>query len=258
MADVPPLPLPYTFVLPVKALSVAKSRVDAAPEARAALALAMAVDVAAAAGEVGRVLVVTDDERAATALAVDHVEPDVPGAGLSAALAHGAAVAAARWPDDGVVLLAADLPCLTAAALTAVLHTVPVPARSVPAGSVPARSRSARQPRHAGTNGVGVVADASGVGTVLLAATAGTVVHPAYEGGSFAAHRGQGAADLTGYAAPGLRRDVDTVADLQQALAIGIGPATAAALAAYRESWRRVGVSGGQPPGVTGSVHLGL
>ncbi len=219
--------VPFTVVLPVKVLALAKSRLGADPAARAALALAMAVDVAAVARSVGRVLVVTDDPLAAASLAADHIEPDVPGAGLSAAVAHGALVASRQWPSDGVMALAADLPALKAADLTALTPTLFV---------------RTRQMRRARTPNVGVVADAGGVGTALLVAAAGTTMEPSYEGGSFAAHRAAGAADLTPYAGPGLRRDVDTVADLLAAIALGVGPATTAALERHRDAWRAAGL----------------
>ena len=211
--------VPFTFVLPVKVLAVAKSRLGADPGARAALALAMAVDVAAAARAVGRVLVVTDDPQVAAALS-DPAVPDLPDAGLSAAVAHGAQVAAERWPGDGVIALAADLPAISAASL----HDVVAGMRRSPA------------------SGSWVVADAGGIGTAVLATAPGTTMVPAYEGPSFAAHRAAGAADLTPYAAPGLRRDVDTVADLTAAIALGVGPATSAALELHRDAWRAAGL----------------
>lgn len=203
-----------TVVLPVKQLALAKSRLRASPAARAALALAMAQDVALVAASAGPVLVVTDDPVAASSVAASWIEPDLPRAGLSAALAHGVTVARRRRPQAGVVVLAADLPALTVGGLAAVLRA-----------------------------GTGVVADAEGFGTVLLSAAAGAPLVPAYEGGSFARHRAGGAADLTGYADGRLRRDVDTVADLAAALSLGVGPATAATVAAYRSDWRAAGLA---------------
>jgi len=40
------------------------------------------------------------------------VVPDLPAAGLNEALLHGATVAAAEFPGNGVVALSADLPAL--------------------------------------------------------------------------------------------------------------------------------------------------
>jgi 2-phospho-L-lactate guanylyltransferase len=214
----------FTAVLPVKELALAKSRLGPASPARSALALAMAQDVAVAAGLVCTVLVVTDDPLAASDIPATHIEPDRPRSGLTAAVVHGVAVALRRDPGTGVVVLAADLPALRPAALAAVLRALDRPEPPTP--------RTA-----------GVVADAAGIGTVLLAAAAGTTLVPAFEGGSFAKHRAGGAVDLTGLADAGMRRDVDTVADLAAAVQLGVGAATAAALARYREVWRAAGLT---------------
>ncbi|HEV7207222.1 MAG TPA: 2-phospho-L-lactate guanylyltransferase [Mycobacteriales bacterium] len=202
----------WTVVLPVKELARAKSRLGGDPGARAVLALAMARDVVAAVqacGSVRKILVVTDDPRAGEAFAGSClVVPDLPRAGLSAAVAHGAELAAERWPGSGIVALASDLPALTARALADILAHI-APGRSV-------------------------VADLSGEGTVLLAATPGIPLLPAYEGASLAAHVGSGARNLSRWAATGLRRDVDTVDDLVAALELGVGQATAQAAQAWR------------------------
>ena len=209
----------WTAVLPVKELAIAKSRLGATAEARAALALAMARDVAAAAvgcSVVGAVLLVTDDPLVADKVPADRVEPDVPRAGLSAAVAHGASAALSRWHRSGVVVLAADLPALTSATLADVLSAL--------------------------VDDRGVVADAAGSGTVLLATRPGTPLAPSYEGPSFLAHRASGAVDLTSVAAAGVRRDVDTVDDLAEALVLGVGPATWESVREHRASWQAAGL----------------
>ncbi len=202
----------WTVVLPIKELAVAKSRLAGDPGARATLALAMARDVVAAAqacGAVEEIIVVTDDSRVKQALGVSClVVPDLPRAGLSAAIAHGAQAASSRWPDYGILALAADLPALTSRSLADVLVQ-----------AAPGRS---------------VVADFAGSGTVLLAATPGTRLRPAFEGASLAAHVSSGARDLTRWATAALRRDVDTVEDLATAISLGVGASTAQAA----ESWR--------------------
>jgi 2-phospho-L-lactate guanylyltransferase len=71
------------------------------------------------------------------------------------------------------------------------------------------------------------VPDAEGAGTTLLAVRPGVSLAPAFGAGSAARH-GSGAVALD--AGPGLRRDVDTAADLQAAADVGLGPATAAVL----------------------------
>jgi len=195
-------------VVPVKRLAIAKSRLSAFGSAgRQSLALAFAEDVvraAVACAPVRRVLVVTDDPRAAAALAAlgADVRADLPGAGLNPALAHGAQVLRAGVGGLGVATVSADLPALRPQDLGAALGQ---------------------------TRGRAFVADSAGSGTTMLAAAAGTPLRPAYGPGSAALHRASGAVELAG--AAGLRRDVDLPADLAEAVALGVGPSTAAALA---------------------------
>ena len=196
----------WGVVVPVKRLGVAKTRLRPYDGGvRRALALAMASDVVAAAWAcpgVVEVLVVTNDPDAADVLAAQgaRVVPDEPEAGLDAALLHGAARLA---PGLGAAALTADLPALLPEDLQAALHQVDA--------------------------GRGVVADAHGTGTTLLAASGGTPLRPAYGPGSLERHVRDGARALA--AAPGLRQDVDTPADLARALRLGVGPRTAAVAA---------------------------
>jgi 2-phospho-L-lactate guanylyltransferase len=193
----------WTVVLPVKRLADGKSRLRGAlpgvPHER--LALALALDTAAAALEVAPVVAVTADPAAASALAELGVQvlPDVPG-GLNASFAHGAAAASA---GTSVAALAGDLPALRAADLAAALG----------------QACGARR----------YVADAAGTGTALLTAPVGRVLDPRFGPGSAAAHTASGAVPLDG-PWPGLRRDVDTAADLTAAVALGVGRHTAALL----------------------------
>ena len=218
-------PASWTVLLPLKPLTAAKTRLDH-PD-RSAIALAMAQDTVAAvlaAGDdlVAEVIVITDDPRARAALAgLDQpaaprqrprllLVADEPASGLNPALAHGARLARQRRPGCGVAALSADLPALRPDELRTALRAAPPGARAV-------------------------LADAAGTGTVLLAAAPGQPLDPAFGPGSHAAHLGSGAVDLTGElagAVPGLRRDVDTLADLAAARALGVGPATAGALRA--------------------------
>lgn len=198
----------WGVVVPVKLLALAKTRLQAYGDAgRAELALAFAADVVAAAvraATVDRVLVVSDDPRAAgLARTGVQVVPDEPSAGLNPALAHGAGLLGRS--GRGVAALSADLPALRADDLAAAL------------GAAQA------------LGGRAYVPDAAGTGTTLLAAAPGTDLAPAFGPASRARHRAQGAAELDG--APSLRRDVDTPADLEQARALGVGPVTAAVLA---------------------------
>lgn len=205
----------WSVVVPVKRLPVAKSRLAdprRAPADHAALALALALDtVRAAAGSaaVARVVVVTDDADAGRAVrTLDAVVVrDEPDAGLNPALVHGASAAQRLAPEDGVAVLSADLPALRPAELTAALSAA------------------------AGTSRA-FVPDAAGTGTTLLAAGPGTALDPRYGPGSRAGHRASGAVELAGDW-PSLRRDVDTAADLAEAAALGLGPATRDWLASH-------------------------
>ena len=201
-----PTPVRWGVVVPVKRLELAKSRLGAYGDGvRVQLALAFAADVVTAAvrcGGVERVLVVTDDPTAGRLLADlgAQVAPDLPGAGLNAALTHGATVLRDDDASLSVVALSADLPALRPEDLRNVLDSVP------PAGRA-------------------FVTDAVGSGTTLLAARAPAELAPAYGPGSRDRHRASGATELP--APPGVRRDVDTPSDLREALALGVGSRTA-------------------------------
>jgi 2-phospho-L-lactate guanylyltransferase len=228
----------WTALLPVKVLARAKSRLAAlAGDRRGDLALALASDTVAAVlacPEVTRVVVVTSDPVAGPLLAAlgAVVVPDEPadqpasfgargtldGAGfadglgdlgaqdaLNAALRHGAAVAARRWPGTGLAALTADLPAVSPAELAAALRAAgasPHPAAFVP--------------------------DAAGVGTTLYAVRPGGEFRPLFGGASRARHAAAGAAELNLAGMAGLRRDVDTPDDLREAVILGVGPRTAA------------------------------
>ncbi|GGJ90841.1 hypothetical protein GCM10010123_20840 [Pilimelia anulata] len=190
----------WTVWIPVKARAAAKSRLALPPQRRAALAEAMLRDVLAAVAAVARPVLLTGDPYWRRLGAP--VRPTPPG--LTAAVAH-AVPAAGPGP---VAVLVGDLPALRPAELAAAL------------------AAAAGHPR-------ALVADAAGTGTTLLAAAAAAALRPAFGAGSRARHGRGGAADLTAAVdAPGLRRDVDTLADLAAARALGVGPHTARLLAA--------------------------
>lgn len=198
----------WSVLMPVKVLAEAKSRLAGlAGPRRAELALALACDTLTAAlrsEPVARVIVITDDQAARTALAVlgALVIPDEPGDGLNAALRHGAAHAAARWPGAGTAALSADLPALRPDELGRAL-------------------------RAAATAPTAFVADAAGDGTTLYTATPGAAFRPAFGLASRAGHAAGGAAELLLDGIPGLRRDVDTPSDLRGAAELGLGPHSA-------------------------------
>jgi 2-phospho-L-lactate/phosphoenolpyruvate guanylyltransferase len=206
-------PVAWSVVIPVKVLAEAKSRLAALTGTyRAQLALAMAADTvaaAAAAAPVASVIVVTDDAvvgaelRALGAIVI----ADEPAAGLNAALVFGAAYSAARWPGRGRAAMAGDLPALRPAELVVALD-------------------------QAAVAGEAFVPDAAGTGTTLYAAGPGRAFSPRFGPGSRDRHGAAGAKELDLAALRGLRQDVDTPADLLLAARLGVGPRTAAALAA--------------------------
>ncbi|GAA2459162.1 2-phospho-L-lactate guanylyltransferase [Streptomyces glaucus] len=203
----------WTLVIPLKPLARAKSRLaDTAGDGlRPGLALAFAQDTVAAAlacPAVRNVVVVTDDAVAGRELAAlgARIVPDEPGDGLNAALAHAAALVRAARPHSAVAALNADLPALRPPELARVLDA----AAGFPRAFLP---------------------DAAAIGTTLLAAAPGRELRPAFGAGSRARHRASGAAELALDAVDSVRQDVDTGEDLRTALALGVGPRTAAAAA---------------------------
>ncbi|NYH45413.1 2-phospho-L-lactate guanylyltransferase [Micromonospora jinlongensis] len=211
----------WAVVVPVKHLAAAKSRLRGALSGvpHEELALALAADTlraVLACPAVAEVLMVTDDARIAAAAlgAGARVLPDGPDAGLNAAFRHGAAGTTAGW----VAGLTADLPALRPAEL---------------AGALLAAQNGPEGVRR-------FVPDAPGSGTVLLAAPPGVPLDPRFGVGSAVAHAASGALPLTGDW-PSLRRDVDTAADLAAAARLGLGPRTAALVAAASRPARSAG-----------------
>jgi 2-phospho-L-lactate guanylyltransferase len=190
----------WTVVIPVKGTVSSKSRLGATPE----LARAIALDsVAAAIGATdGRVLVVTS--RAAAPAFGElgaTVVPD-PGGGLFAAIAAGIAAAG----DGPVAVMLGDVPAL------------------LPRELADALDRALQHP-------LALVADADSEGTVLIAALDPSRHRPAFGGGSREAHLANGYVELEIALDSGLRRDVDTEAQLAALLAASrLGPRTAALL----------------------------
>jgi 2-phospho-L-lactate guanylyltransferase len=201
------------LVIPLKPLARAKSRLSdtAGDGLRPGLALAFAQDTVAAAlacPAVGDVAVVTDDALAGRELAAlgASIVPDEPGGGLNAALAHAAAVVRSKRPESALAAMNADLPALRPLELTRVLDA------------------AAEFPR-------AFLADAAAIGTTVLAARADAELRPVFGPDSRARHRASGAVELSLGEVDSVRQDVDTGEDLRAALALGVGPRTAAAAA---------------------------
>jgi 2-phospho-L-lactate guanylyltransferase len=208
----------WSVVLPVKGLSAAKSRMAAVSPAASELAFAFYQDTlnaALASPLVAEVVVATSDERVA-AVAIARgctVVSDADHPGINPAAR---AAAAERGGAGGVAIVVSDLPALTAAAITSVLTT---------ASGYPTC----------------FLADADGTGTTMWLSSGGAAIDPRFGLASRTAHNEAGAVDLVA-AHPEMsgnwaaaRRDVDTDAALADAIAMGVGTCTSAAIAPAAE-----------------------
>ncbi|WP_433605748.1 2-phospho-L-lactate guanylyltransferase [Prescottella agglutinans] len=212
----------HTHVLiAVKELRLAKSRLAESLSAAdrtdlvAAMlrdTLATLVGAAIGTGPHSGITVVTPDP-AVTAIADEYGVrhwPDPPRAradasGLNAALVAAEAGLGVDPDETDLVALQADLPALRAGELLDALAA----ARRV---------------------GRAIVVDHTGTGTAaLFACGPGTTLDPRFGSNSAARHIASGAHALDGDW-PGLRQDVDTVADLTAATRLGLGPTTLAVL----------------------------
>lgn len=199
----------FAALLPVKSPGTGKSRLSALPDdARRRLAAAFAADAVAACTStpgVALVVVISDDDTFAASLAGEGVLACAdPGAGLNAAIRHGADVVHDLAPSLQPVALLADVPALTTDDLALALG----------------RAAAAAVPSF--------VVDADGTGTTLYTA-AYDAFDPRFGAGSAAAHLAAGAVPIPGDLTT-LRRDVDDLDGLAAAVALGVGRATAAAL----------------------------
>jgi 2-phospho-L-lactate/phosphoenolpyruvate guanylyltransferase len=202
-------PVRFCVIVPVKAAAYAKSRLSSLGEqARRELVEAFAADTVTAAlrsPSVGAVLVVTDDHVLAAALRElgADVVPDGAAEDLNESLVQAAAEAHRRWPALRPAALCADLPALDAGQLTEAL-------------------------RVAAQHAAAFVADEAGDGTTMLAAASRKDFLPRFGPRSREAHLTGGAHAIDEIDVPTLRRDVDTPADLADALSLGAGQRTAA------------------------------
>ncbi|HTQ16083.1 2-phospho-L-lactate guanylyltransferase [Mycobacterium sp.] len=201
------------LIVAVKRLAAAKTRLAPVFSARTRenVVLAMLIDTLTAAGRVRSmrsITVVTPDgdaAAAATNLGADVLADPTPEGDpdpLNSAIA--AAEREVSGASVNVVVLQGDLPALQTQELEEAIA-------------------AARHHRRS------FVADRLGTGTAALCAF-GTPLDPQFGSDSSARHRRSGAIELTG-AWPGLRCDVDTPADLAAARRLGVGVATARAIA---------------------------
>jgi 2-phospho-L-lactate guanylyltransferase len=198
----------WTVVIPVKPAVSAKSRLGLGPELARALALDTVAAVVACAA-VARVIVVTADSgfRPPGAEFVLEASP----AGIDAAIRTGAALAT----GEPLAALLSDLPSLRSEDLAFALAL--------------AAHRAPHHPR-------AFVADRESTGTTLVTAAPGFPLLTAFGPGSASAHCALGLLQLELPADSTLTADVDTVTQLDRARALGLGPATTAALAARSSS----------------------
>jgi 2-phospho-L-lactate/phosphoenolpyruvate guanylyltransferase len=193
----------YVVLLPVKPPARAKSRLEVEPDRRRNLARAFALDTARAClmtPGVEAVLAITDDAFFAEELRAVGCStiPDGVADDLNGTLEQAAAEARRRWPNAVPLALCADLPALSSADLVIAL---------------------------AWESGTRFVADHEGVGTTLYTASY-DAFDPRFGPGSALAHDATGARAITA-PLPRLRRDVDDLDDLHDALVLGVGPRTA-------------------------------
>ncbi len=207
----------WVVVVPVKGTRRAKSRLQ--PLAgRAELATAFALDTVTAlqaAERVTHVFVVTGCRHVAAtmrALGAVVIMEDSPGSAadpshdrLNSAISRGRGEAQSRFPQAGLAVFTGDLPSLTADDVDEALALTSGHDRSM-------------------------IPDAEGTGTTALFAQPGVEVTPRFGRGSRLAHEGAGHVVLAIAADSRIRRDVDEVDDLGDALALGVGSHTGAVL----------------------------
>lgn len=212
----------WIAIIPVKSVARAKTRLwDAIPGIpHEQIVLAIAADTVAAAKScpsISDVLVVTDDPSVAEQMQAlgARIVPEVstlpiqsPGfLRLNEAFEQGARAARHGSATCAVVALTGDLPALRPAELALVL------------------TEAQGHPR-------AFLADAGGVGTAVLTAGTRQSLDPHFGVDSALRHASSGAAALV-VAVPSVRRDVDTVADLEVAIKLGLGPRTRALLSGH-------------------------
>ena len=200
----------WTAIVPVRSLTEGKSRLLTGSSPVPSLIEAFARDVLRACGEsanIGRTIVVSPDASIEALAREGNSEfvPEPSASGINEAIASVRAICAPNQPVIGIL---ADTPCLTGATLDAVLT-------------------------HARDYDVSFVADAAGTGSTMWCAQV-PGARSFFGSHSRAHHRASGAVELGSTAKSGddaylwtrARRDVDTDVDLWDAHRIGLGPAT--------------------------------
>lgn len=198
----------WQVLVPVKTLSRAKTRLALPPKDRAELATAMLRDTLRAVRAtrlVSATHVITTDVSVGLVTRSERVAAwTVVGAvGLNDEVRQAAARLVQTGTPDGIVVVLGDLPCLTAVVLAEVLEAAP-------------------------SDGQSFLVDAAGTGTTILIAPFGVGFEPAFEFGSAVRHAAVGHPLDGPFHWRSARRDVDTLADLREAEALGLGSCTRA------------------------------
>lgn len=196
----------WSVIIPVKTTQAAKTRLELSGTDRPQLALAIALDTIAAAASaeaVSEVVVVTSDSDVQAG--VDQIDnarwiPD-PGMGLNGAARAGLE----RATNDARVALLGDLPALRPSDLDRALLSASAEERSF-------------------------VPDVEETGSVFVAWRSPATFEPHFGSGSAEKHLEAGHVRLPIPATSTLRRDVDTLEQLQEASDLGVGPRTTAML----------------------------
>ena len=205
----------WTAIVPLRSLAEGKSRLSSESQGTALLIEALALDVlraCRACSDIDQIVVVSPDpavhELAGAEGCVSFEEASATGINEAISAAR-----KAHAPAETVIAILGDAPCLTPEVLTTVLL-------------------------QASQHAVSFVPDAAGTGSTMWCTQAPDAVSH-FGPHSRAHHRASGAVEL-GPNSPmcddavwtwaRARRDVDTEVDLWDALRIGVGPATSAAV----------------------------
>ncbi|MFA7323621.1 MAG: 2-phospho-L-lactate guanylyltransferase [Candidatus Nanopelagicales bacterium] len=198
----------WSAIVPVKAFATAKSRLDEDPDRRAALSFAFMSDVLAALEAstlISQIIVVSDDSGLSLPATTRVRVHATRALGLNADIQEGLE----QVGDAPVVVVAADLPCLTATAMDAVLKL----AQALPRA---------------------FVTDTQGLGTTMLLDQDARQSTPRFGSRSHAQHIRADYHEIrsddpaTQALLARARRDVDTAIDLWDAERMGVGQATRA------------------------------
>jgi 2-phospho-L-lactate guanylyltransferase len=195
----------WTAIVPIKPWAIAKARLDLLPQHRKELARAFSLDIIDAVTSADRVgaVVIVSAERGVQALArtlnaaIVEDRPLLEADPLNRAVMLGAHWGRAMRPQSPVVVVPADLPAMSAAALDDALVQLE-------------EHRSAFVP------------DRRGTGTTLLAARRPHQMRVAFGAASASEHRRLGHVPIAS-TDPAVRCDVDVLADLEAARSYGLG-----------------------------------